>query len=388
MFQQICSLIKIRIQQSPTLVIFFATYLILMFSLDKGELFSRVEWQIYDSWVRQNHAPLDSDLVVVGVDSNSLSQYGRWPWSRADQAKIIENIASSGARVIVVGILYIDADTRNPADDRRLADVIEAADNVILPFYNGEGTSGPVLPIPQLQIAARDVGHMFLSPDTDGITRRVYLKAGYRNPHWSQISLAALETIGVSTSQLPGITYDLSGTRGFSWVVDHEVLIPFQGVSNNTFRTVSAVDVLQGRYTKSVFQDAVVFFGLTAPGLDTVPTPILNHLSSVEVAATVYSALRDGRTTNQSASIISYLITALSIGTLLLIYTRWSLRWGFAWTLIFAVLPIGLSFLFYRVGNTWFPPLLASSTILMAFPGWTWLRLGFLKHQEKETTEI
>ena len=149
------------------LVIFFATYFTLMFSLDKSELFSRVEWLIYDRWVRQNHAPLDSDLVVVGVDSNSLSQYGRWPWSRADQAKIIENIASSGARVIVVGILYIDADTRNPADDRHLAEVIKAADNVILPFYNGEGTSGPVLPIPQLQIAAREIGHMFLSPDTD-----------------------------------------------------------------------------------------------------------------------------------------------------------------------------------------------------------------------------
>jgi len=361
-----------------TLIAFYFAIASLMSVLDKSGLFDRANWLIYDSWVRLNQSSPDSDLVIVGIDWKSVRENGRWPWSRANQAKIIENIAASGARTIVVKIFYDTHDLNNPEDDALLAYAVKKAGNVVLPIMEIGSDGG--LPIPALAAAAKSMGHVFLPIDADGIVRRVYLKGGFGNAYWSYLSLAAMEAYNVAPSPLPGVEHEQS-LGGTKWVGAHEVLIPLHGPIR-TFQTVSAVDVLLGEYQSSVFQDAVVFFGLTGVGLgEAVPTPLLGTsapLPGIELTANIYSALRAGGTISEAPSYFRYCIAALLIATLLAIYTRWRPIWGFFWTLVFTIVPIGLSLLFYRLANTWFAPLVLSGTIFIAFVAWSWIRVGFL----------
>lgn len=356
---------------------------VLTLLLHRGEVTQKMDRLIYDNWVRFSQSEPLSKYVVVGIDSRSVGQHGRWPWPRTDQARIIDNLSEAGAAVILIDILYSDANVEDPSADALLAYSIEKSGRVILPIHTeGRGQdiiNGEKLPIPAVLEAARDLGHIFLPIDSDGIVRRVYLKAGFKNPHWPLLSLVAMQSQDAAPENLPGLRRK-HVDRETKWVGDYEVMIPFHG-PKNTFLTVSAVDVLTGNFDPNTFKGATVFFGLTATGLgDAVPTPILGldqPLPGVEVHANIYSALESGSLIGQAGVWLAYLLVAISIALLLMIYSRLRPRWGLLATILLALLPVVLSFALYRMANVWFPPLLAAFPILLAFPLWSWHRLEF-----------
>jgi serine/threonine-protein kinase len=47
------------------------------------------------------HGQQSDQIELVAVDQDSLNKVGRWPWPRATQAKLIENLRAAGAEVIV-----------------------------------------------------------------------------------------------------------------------------------------------------------------------------------------------------------------------------------------------------------------------------------------------
>jgi CHASE2 domain-containing sensor protein/predicted Ser/Thr protein kinase len=46
------------------------------------------------------HGQQSEQIEIVAVDQESLNKVGRWPWPRATQARLIENLRASGAKVI------------------------------------------------------------------------------------------------------------------------------------------------------------------------------------------------------------------------------------------------------------------------------------------------
>ncbi len=46
------------------------------------------------------HGQQSEQIEIVAVDQESLNKVGRWPWPRATQARLIENLRTSGAKVI------------------------------------------------------------------------------------------------------------------------------------------------------------------------------------------------------------------------------------------------------------------------------------------------
>jgi adenylate cyclase len=48
-------------------------------------------------------------LVVVGIDDKSIAQIGRWPWSRVVLARFVERMQAAGAKVIVIDLLFTEA---------------------------------------------------------------------------------------------------------------------------------------------------------------------------------------------------------------------------------------------------------------------------------------
>jgi len=92
-------------------------------------------------------------IVIVGIDARSVGEHGRWPWSRNDQAKIIDQLSKAGSRTILIDVLYTDHGVSNPEGDARLAYAIEKSGSVVLPILTeGRGADiqdGERLPITQ-----------------------------------------------------------------------------------------------------------------------------------------------------------------------------------------------------------------------------------------------
>lgn len=325
--------------------------------------------------VRINQSVPGDNTIIVGIDAKSIAKNGRWPWSRSDQAKIIENVSADGAKVILIDFLYADSDATNPEDDVQLVNAIESAGSVILPMITEGGKER--LPIPEIANAALNLGHIFLPIDRDGIVRRVFLQAGFATPHWSILSLAAMESLGIVPKELPGKKINHSDATT-NWVGDFEVLIPFRG-PKGTFNTFSAVDVLENNFARGTFNDSTVFFGITATGLaDTVPTPIHavdQAIPGVEVHANIYTALVNGDMIGQTGVWLTYALVAASLAMLLVVYSHQRPTWALLTTVVLAALPVIVSYLMYRLANLWFAPLVASLPILLAFPIWACHRL-------------
>lgn len=141
----------------------------------------RISDIVFDSYIRiKPRAP--SDIVrFIDIDDYSLSMVGQWPWPRTVMAEIVDNIAASGAKVIVFdGVLaepdrtspeniipLLDKDSpvraalaMQPSHDLLLAEAIGRAGNFVAGFSFGSNTQPPL--IRQRILIKKDIREFFL----------------------------------------------------------------------------------------------------------------------------------------------------------------------------------------------------------------------------------
>lgn len=53
-------------------------------------------------------------IVIVGIDSNSIEQIGRWPWHRDVTAFLVDKIFQAGAKVVGLDIVFSETEERVP----------------------------------------------------------------------------------------------------------------------------------------------------------------------------------------------------------------------------------------------------------------------------------
>ena len=114
-----------------------ATGLLELYSLKTLDLFFR-------------HVPLppaSPEIVLVTVDQPDLDFFKNhgvtWPWPRQLYAPIIEFCQRGGARAVILDILYTEASSYGPEDDRRLAQAAAGAGNVFFAFFLTREEKGP-----------------------------------------------------------------------------------------------------------------------------------------------------------------------------------------------------------------------------------------------------
>lgn len=290
--------------------------------------------------------PADAEIVIVAIDRDSLAEVGRWPWSRAQQASLLELIAAGGPAVIGADIVQSEASAacslegldselditcrdavrnvmRNAqSDDVRLAEVVRATQRTVLGyFYEFEDHDGPSEPttetaytlvqrapdsrlervplapsvtqnLPEVAQAARGRGFFNFFPDPDGIYRRVPLAIRFGERVTLPLSLAMLQLYW--PDRPPAIRFGASGVESIRLgnldlpvEEDGQMLVRYRGPSH-TFTYVSAADLLAGRVPPETFRDKLVLVGVTAIGAgDVVASPFDPVLPGVEVHATV-----------------------------------------------------------------------------------------------------
>lgn len=375
----------------------FSTALILLtlaLATAMSGVLTRVDTLLYDLGQRVATQPVPDDIVLVAIDESSLSQLGRWPWSRRLHAALIDRLAADGAKVIALDIVFAEPDTADQPADALLAEAIGRAGNVVLPVLlessRANGQLLETLPLPQLLEQAAGLGRVHAELDADGIARSVFLWEGVGTPAWPHFGQAALTVAGIRPRGLSALPPADTLPQPFALVRDTQRRVGFLGPPGHV-RSVSYAQALTGEFAPGTFRDRIVLVGATAAGMgDLLPTPVSGlaaPMPGVEFNANVVAAMRDGRLIRELPRAPALLLTAV----LALLPLAWLARLNplngllasLAWFVVVAGLAASLPF----VARVWMSSAGALAAILLAYPVWSWRRLEsagrFLDHELK-----
>ncbi len=98
------------------------TLLIALLSVFPTLAIQRSELALYDLMLSgRTQAPQSQVPVVVGIDEDSLTAFGQWPWPRYRLASLVEQLQQLGAQVVVLDFLMPELDRTEAARGERVA---------------------------------------------------------------------------------------------------------------------------------------------------------------------------------------------------------------------------------------------------------------------------
>lgn len=305
-------------------------------------------------------------IIVVDIDERSLAEVGPWPWPRATQARLINQLAQAGARQQVLDIVFAN----ERSDDAALALAIAQHRPVLaqvfaleqggnpsvgqlagalewptcpapfgqargylanavslLPAPYGAGGGGRVNSATAAPSAPLHVGHITPRIADDGVMRHqpAVICLGARS--YPALGLAAMmqgSGDGALTLQRGGwlqAPWLLGGSAALGSVPLSEqgdLRIPWR-LHPDSFVSLSAADVIAGRIPQGLVEGAWVLVGSSAFGLnDTIATPFGGAASGMQAHAQIIAALIDGRipVTPRIAPLVQALAILLGVGLL------------------------------------------------------------------------
>ena len=318
--------------------------------------------------------PSDSRVIIVDIDEASLAQYGQWPWPRTMIAQLITHLGHAGVQAIGFDMVFPEPDrmsprhiaeelvgldprtkdqlVRMPDHDMMLAKTfsqmpVVVAQSALPTEMRNETDSAPRKPpiaemggnprpyllnypgllrtIPELEDAAAGHGVITLSPEPDGIVRRIpallrvgadifpalsleLLRVAMNKTTFSVFTdFAGIRAVGVSDARVP------TDKVGRIWIHysprDHD-------------RYVSASDLLNGTEPPEKLTGKMILIGSSAIGLgDTKVTPIEGRLPGVEVHAQILDMIQSGSfLTRPSFAVIQELLILLLLGMFMIFF--------------------------------------------------------------------
>ena len=334
--------------------------------------------------------------LVVDIDDESLAEIGQWPWPRTVLTQLVGELFRMGAVVVGFDVIFAEPDRMSPpllADQLpgldasaraylkslpsndavfaamiRRSRVILAQAPVARPIgdldeskpvktaiaqIGGDPTpflltyQGMVRNIRELEIAASGLGSITLSPEADGVARRVPLVV---NAGGHLVPSLTVEMLRVATGQR---TIAIKSNKaGVDSVVVAGVSIPTDRFARkwvhfappNPARYVSAKDVLQGKVGAERIKGKLVIVGTSATSLgDLKATPVSSALPGVEIHVQLLETiLAKSDLVRPNYALGAELVVLALTGLLIIILTPLA---GARWTLfVGAAVMSGLSY--------------------------------------------
>nr|WP_314527169.1 CHASE2 domain-containing protein [uncultured Pseudomonas sp.] len=330
---------------------------------------------LYDSLRRLTPLPVDPRILLVTIDDSSLKKLGRWPWPRSLHADLIDRLSAAQPSAILFDVIF--SEPGDPANDKRLAESVCNAGNVLLPLVR-EGAANYSQPDTQMMPllkCAKGVGHINVEADSDGVVRSLYLREGPPDATAPQLAWLAYEMSG-ELSEMPGEPLQ-SLTQ--HWHREHAIRIPFIAPHTH-FPSVSYASVLRGEVAPEQLRGRLILVGSTASGMgDRFVTPVSSTVGTtagVEIQANVLNGLLQGRSIvdlpGWLAALMATSLVALLLG-LLLYRPRYAL-WMTLGCMGAALLG---SLALLRLGH-WWSPAACLIGLLLSYLIWNWRRLSVI----------
>jgi adenylate cyclase len=312
--------------------------------------------------------PVASDLkvIVVDIDRASVDALGAWPWPRATMARLVEAVASARPAAIAIDVLFAEPDDRSPAalarqlgsmtghaeisklreslpdGDKLLAQAISSVPVALgfvldpdrdralqgaaivsrgsLPFDDLWQSAGAIGPTPSLAAAARGLGALSLPGSTDGAIRQVPVFVAVGRVLMPGLAAEALRlAAGTSSYLIEGEPATLVvGARRLALSRDGLLRLAPAPPWHRIDRTLSAIDILEGRADRGRLTNVLVLLGGSAPELNGLrKTPADPLTPSVQIQADAVEQMVAGRVPRAlTAAPIPQSLTVLVIGVL------------------------------------------------------------------------
>ncbi|AZP12723.1 CHASE2 domain-containing protein [Undibacterium parvum] len=365
--------------------------LLLIAGLQWSKTLGTLDQSLYDRFMRLNPHPARDDIIIVAIDDYSLAELGKWPWPRLRHAELIKQLNAANPAAIGLDILFSESENLSPDGlqngDVSLAAAIAASNKVVLPLVSASAGLGlsAAQPLPILSKAARQLAHIHLELDKDGVARSVFLQEGMHGVWWPHFALAMRDiarpaAAGSQAATLPGLRLpeaERASPQNEAWQRDYQMHIPYYGSSGH-FTSVPYVTVLRGEVPADFFRDKYVLIGTSAVGMaDSFGTPVSANegaISGIEINANILASLLDERAISLATFWPSLLYALLPLTLALLGYLFASPRWALSLTAGLFLLLLLSSFSALRLGY-WLPPSSALCGLLLAYPLWSWRRL-------------
>ncbi len=387
-----------------------------------------LEGKIYDSILRAVYQPpATKSVVVVDLDEASLAELGQWPWPRYRVARLLERIREAGASAVGLDILFAEPDRTSllplsgeirrdlgaevslaglPPEaldtDKTLADALSNGPFVLGYQFHFEGPRGDssvlhplrgivrsvggeegseglfaapgvVCNLPLLSRAAGASGFFNVTPDPDGVLRRVPLVIRHKGLLYPSLALAVylrarggdviLETgpDGVHAARIGGrlIPLDRQGN----------LIVNYRG-PRKVFPHVSASSLLNRTADAGILKGKMVILGTTAAGLHEIrTTPLEAAQPGAEIHANVLDNLLSGDPISYPPWARGLQVTLVLLAGLLMTGLLARARALLGVTSILpsiAILGLG-SYLLLAHRQVHLPPLMPAVTLLLVF---------------------
>jgi adenylate cyclase len=299
-----------------------------------------VRLRYFDTLITSQPA-VQNNIHTVDIDEATLEKYGQWPLPRDQYARIIQDLYSRNAGLVVFNVLMPNPD--RAGQDAVLARIMKQHP-VILPSVPSDriqnrprvpGSAvigaewaesivqypGMIANVPVLENAAAGVGIVGTLPEIDGVNRRVPLVVTVDGRIYPALSLEVLRVAaGDSTVQVKLNEFGVEKMR-----------VPKFGPVTTDSQGRVWIDWSQRSHSHSLvnlpkdFNGGIVIVGPTAAGIgNPVPTAVgavFPHQLQAAVAATMINQVVIQRS-NYADGLEIVAILAASI--LLLFLTRWT----------------------------------------------------------------
>lgn len=275
----------------------------------------------------QFRGPLEprQDIVIVGIDEDTLSRIGAWPFERKNHAALLSRLKK--AKVIAFDILFSESTDQ----DAVFTDALAASPPVIMAAAHN--FQNQIL-YPSLSIQHyTGIGRIEIVLGVDGVVRKAGVLYSDEKFDFPSFSLAMLQAAGEKI---------LAGFPSLSVLVNHYG-------PEGTFLYISYVDVLEGVYPEDFFENRYVLIGAEALGIgDSHITPFSRNYPTpgVEIQATILNNLLDD---NWLRPVVWYPGAVMCIIALLslLLWPSLSEKWNFVVNLFISGLVTVLAIFFF-----------------------------------------
>lgn len=301
------------------LFVLITIFVILLYG-ESPEWLNRLDLGIQDLMYdfRGNLSPGDQ-IIIVEIEEKPSEEASGWPWHRDRLADLVYFISVGEPRVLFLDLfLPPDVDEDTSGNTEVLANLMGELSNVIAPIYfnlsevsmaeseppswilksaveasaEEQAASFSALqifcPSEQIGDAARDLGHINIIRDIDGLVRKEPLLVSYRGNYYPSSSLQiAKNYLGAENEQLK-INDEKITLKDISIPASRkgEMLINYNGPAK-TFSHISASDILSDRIDPQLFFHKIVILGLTGSNSTVIKTPVSDKMTSVERTANV-----------------------------------------------------------------------------------------------------
>lgn len=345
-----------RILQSRFIAVFLVAVFVssgmITCYVNQPHLLKMIDHKIYDTIMKaQKESDLSSVPIIIDLDEESLEAFGQWPWPRFLIAELMYRLLGNGVQAVGLDMMLVEQDRASPKRlredvkffmgldiefkglpeelydyDQLMANAI-TGQPVVLGFYlNFDGQEAvidtPPNPVGYVIQKTADsanfeehvlkassailpyeafrehipLGLINMSPDEDGVVRRVPMLAMVGNKVYPTLSLRALMlTMGAKAMAIrmnqDGIESIRVGQRVIPLNADGSFVVPFKGPAK-TFPYYSAKDILLDRVPAEELEGRIAFLGTSSAGLlDIRITPLERVYPGVETHATVLNAI-------------------------------------------------------------------------------------------------